>query len=600
MTRKGSFYAFLIVLISISLTFLIYRGTGYSAGNEILSYLLRMIDPTYLQNDWFINSVQNTSSVRSIFVGILYSLNLFINDLSLTFLIVYFLSILMAASSAYLIALHLFKNTKVATLSSFVTLCGTPFMLGDSLFVPRFLIASGLAVSLILAGFYFLLKKKLIIFAILMGIATMIHFLWGGLLFFVFLSASFITSINKKKDKIYSIKNHLFSLLIFLLVSSIALYPLILSQAQSDPLSGKEVAEILGGLKAHHYMPSSWEWYEYLNFLLFLVVFVIALRDSMTGEKERSLVFAIISILFVLFLTYTVFSEIIPVGLIIKMHFFRLSGFIAFIGSIFIIEHVCNNSKMSLEEQNLKFLVYFLLAASLLVSHVSLIIFPLFIIFKIVEKNKNIDRIILGTIFISFLIIFLFLTPLNHVISSKLSENYSPIMKVIILIPLFVFTLKDNRITKILLVIFLILISAWFFITNDSKLVYQFDGPTAELYQFVTANTPKDAIFLIPPALSSFRNGAKRAVVVDLQNALFEDDALAEWFRRIKDISGNPALETNRANDEAISTGYSLQKEERLLDLKKKYNFSYAVFEKPKKLDLGLKYENEKYVVYNV
>jgi hypothetical protein len=61
--------------------------------------------------------------------------------------------------------------------------------------------------------------------------------------------------------------------------------------------------------------------------------------------------------------------------------------------------------------------------------------------------------------------------------------------------------------------------------------------PLGQMESWVRHHTPVDAVFLIPPSVSSFRSSARRAIVVNHKAFPFRDPDMMEWFSRIQDVA---------------------------------------------------------------
>jgi hypothetical protein len=97
-----------------------------------------------------------------------------------------------------------------------------------------------------------------------------------------------------------------------------------------------------------------------------------------------------------------------------------------------------------------------------------------------------------------------------------------------------------------------------------------------ELFDHVVASTPRDAQFVIPPALSRFRLEAERAVVVDIKALPMDSSSLVEWYRRLEAISGS---QTPQSMSD-VAAGYETLDEERLENLRCRYGVTHAVIER--------------------
>lgn len=115
------------------------------------------------------------------------------------------------------------------------------------------------------------------------------------------------------------------------------------------------------------------------------------------------------------------------------------------------------------------------------------------------------------------------------------------------------------------------------------------------LYDWV-ATTPKEALFLIPPELATFRILGLRSVVVDWKSTPMLPDELIDWYRRIEAVSGIIAPRTR----EQIVAGYRQMTPERLASLHRSFGFDYAVFKAPLPKGLpreAVRYQNDRFIV---
>lgn len=59
-----------------------------------------------------------------------------------------------------------------------------------------------------------------------------------------------------------------------------------------------------------------------------------------------------------------------------------------------------------------------------------------------------------------------------------------------------------------------------------------------ELYEWVRANTPSDAVFAIPPGWTDFRLLARRAIITDHRSPPIDAAGLVAWAERLEDLTG--------------------------------------------------------------
>lgn len=115
------------------------------------------------------------------------------------------------------------------------------------------------------------------------------------------------------------------------------------------------------------------------------------------------------------------------------------------------------------------------------------------------------------------------------------------------------------------------------------------------LYDWV-AGTPKDALFLTPPELATFRILGLRSIVVDWKSTPMLPGELIDWYRRIEAVSGT----VEPRSREQVIAGYGAMTPERLASLHRSFGFDYAVFETPLPQGLpqeAIRYQNDSYVV---
>ena len=98
-------------------------------------------------------------------------------------------------------------------------------------------------------------------------------------------------------------------------------------------------------------------------------------------------------------------------------------------------------------------------------------------------------------------------------------------------------------------------------------------GGELELYAWMHANTPKDAIFISPPGMERFRLLGERAIIADWKGSPIAPGDLLEWYKRLEDVSGRKGF---RGAGE-LSSGYDGLDQARVEMLKERYKASFAV-----------------------
>jgi len=120
-------------------------------------------------------------------------------------------------------------------------------------------------------------------------------------------------------------------------------------------------------------------------------------------------------------------------------------------------------------------------------------------------------------------------------------------------------------------------------------------SPARGLHAWMREKTPKQSLFLTPPADDSLRFFGERAIVVDWKgNPAVPDEVLA-WYRRVEDVTGRPGF-----TDESALEGYDTLDATRLEALRARYGFDYAVVRRGREAPLGgfaRAFEDEHFVV---
>lgn len=104
------------------------------------------------------------------------------------------------------------------------------------------------------------------------------------------------------------------------------------------------------------------------------------------------------------------------------------------------------------------------------------------------------------------------------------------------------------------------------------------EAPEYQLAVWARAETPRDAVFAIPPTWSTFRTHARRAIVINFKAFIFRDRLVREWFDRLTDMAPMPLPERLGASGmHLLDDAYADLSAERLLTLADRYGFTYVV-----------------------
>jgi hypothetical protein len=128
----------------------------------------------------------------------------------------------------------------------------------------------------------------------------------------------------------------------------------------------------------------------------------------------------------------------------------------------------------------------------------------------------------------------------------------------------------------------------------ERSLLLRDGGPKSDdLYAWMREKTKRDAVFLTPPDVDTFRFYGQRAIVVDWKSTPMVPSELVEWLRRLSDVTGGP-VESRRD-----LRGYDELDREQLERLKAKYRLDYAVVRRGAERKLGYEpvFRNQRYSV---
>jgi hypothetical protein len=96
-----------------------------------------------------------------------------------------------------------------------------------------------------------------------------------------------------------------------------------------------------------------------------------------------------------------------------------------------------------------------------------------------------------------------------------------------------------------------------------------------QLYHWAQT-TPKQSLFIIPPALVYFRFHGERAIIVDWFSTPMAPDQVLEWYRRLGAICGNNQIKSRAEAEQA----YATMDQARLDTLRREFGANYVVFRK--------------------
>lgn len=573
-----NFRTFLLIFLIVLSIFLVkYIGFGFGDMVEHLIIVYHDSNPENFKNDWFARYSEQFS-IRDSFSKLLNFVNGIIGNYEVSSILILFICVLVFSLGYYKVMLSLTKNHKLAIFSLiFATGVIKPAIGANSFDIGSILIASRIALALIIWVFYYFLKEKYFTSFLLLGFSSLIHFshayiVYGVLMFALILKKSDLNKGYFDKSELKKKLKYLLKSVSFYIFFLISLIPLISGyMGLGGAIDPDKIMYIYQFRAPHHFSVFSWGWELWGILIITYLLLAISFYSSKFEEKQKRAFKPMILCILIFNLIQLIFVELIPSAFIMKVNLFRVNEFFDIIISFFIIE---------------------------------------FAFYKIVESKKYLGKLynhknkkaMLNIIAVSLII--LLILDISYVIyfSQKVSELlFIRISTIAAMLYLGVIYFIDNKKIKWILILFFAIALIAYLFYNPLIGRYQYDKAATELYNFVKEKTPQDAVFLIPPEMLTFRTGTIRAVVVDFKTVPMSDGGMVEWYERILDVTKSQDQKYKKeSNFNEMKKGYNLLNEADIIELKKKYGFDYALFEKGKNLNFERVHENEKFVLYKL
>ncbi len=112
--------------------------------------------------------------------------------------------------------------------------------------------------------------------------------------------------------------------------------------------------------------------------------------------------------------------------------------------------------------------------------------------------------------------------------------------------------------------------------------------------------TPTDALFAIPPSVSTFRTFARRAVVANYAAFVFTDADMQRWFVRLMDVAPIDPPPTGYGVKPVLDAAYHSHSADEWRRLQSGYGIDYALVERGTRLPFEVAFENAEWTVYRL
>jgi len=618
-------YKILFILFASALTTVWDYQFGLYDHVEHIPLYLRLKDPSYLSQDFFLESMSTGFGHRMYFSYFILLCNLLL-PLPLIYFILTFFTNVIISWATYKIIKFIFKldwpalTSVLAVMSIHVVSAGSTTEIHAPYLTPN-----SVAFALVLVSIYYILKEKYIKSAWILGITALIHPLVGPESGVILFTSVFVYSLISKGTE-WSKHRYLISpLIIFGCFTIVSIIPFFLNS--SDALDDKLFIAIYGHFRnPHHILPSYFlkdADIQHIVYLIILAIELFLLWYFLFKEQIRTIIIFTGIFTSIVLLCYLGFYyvEIIPSRLMMIAQSFRLLYILKWfllsfsVGFWAFLYHRNLNTDQRYSWVGL-FTAFHLPSTVYLLS--------LWIICTQIRNEYTTGKKMLRIE--KFLLYIIFFHAVYQIFQTtiQMADAYIWLM-LLIALPIGIwFELKPKTQYAIWAALLLSVSSYWIshsrsesdiislFINIepndwDKRLAalmkaasrqYDYADFPKEVYdlsQEIKKQTPKDAILLVPPALGELRYLADRALVVDFKTYPMNGKYLLEWQKRIYDCYTWTEEVSFEAVDWVFIPNYKIINKWKLASLSRKYKATYAVLYKNTACSYPILYENKKY-----
>jgi hypothetical protein len=627
---RGWLFAALALCIALALMSILANGYVFGVGDqtESLPQVKRVLDSSYLQNDWVVN-VNSATTVRlgySVVMAFLSS----VLGFEAAFFAVYVVALAALCLAVFIFAVHLWGEPGIGLIAVMLILYNRLGSLGGSQLIFLELIPATLAYSTLTLAAYWLYRGH-------HGRSTALVVLAGALHLQVALNAGLVFGFATLVAKpLGSFRQWLrVSWPLIVAVMGLAVVGVIAQGRGSKIVDPAEAVRILAWARAPwHFVPFTWGWTVWANFAAFGVLVVVARWSAPRVRFLDGLILGVLG-LCLLSTMALLWKPLLP---LVYLQPFRMTVFVQWAGALYLAHYIWTLlCKPSAPDR----LVGLILLAGLVlvpklaglsfnqVSEMALrlaITVSLWHVFRTFVQSDalpaNLARYrpalywLLATLFV-----WLVLDGVRQLFQIDWGSAFVyPRMIALSLGLIALQVLATHSIhstlwrrvalvaTGVMSVGILSLVSVnWTsarlpiglaHLTANVQTHFSPKNSFDRLGSWARENTPPDAVFIVPPYTDSFRLVAERAIVVDFKTF---GDAL-EWRQRMDDLSGGRSLALGEAYYTQLREAYTQLSPEQFASLGQKYNAQYVVVERSQAPlgDFTVVYENDGYFLYQL
>ncbi len=320
---------FFIFAVSVSLAIWWFRFDytwAWGDQDEIVPYLLHLIDGDLLAADWFVQTQTESVGVRTPFVLLLRVLSLLVNPYG-AILAIFVLAWVAIGWAVFSIARLLSAHDLTAALAVVVVLVLTPkWTLGGNDVVYAMLVPEMAAWSIGLPGVVALMRRRFVLAGLLVGLSGWLQVLVGlhltlALGLAVVLASRFSPGTTWSDSLRFGVSS--------LVTMSPMLFVIASQQLASPVVQDPDPTWVLTHFRApYHYLPTEFSIQSYAKMALVVAAGLLGFgwikRRGHWNDALRILSGTVAAVGILLVLAY-VFVELIPIDLVVKLQLFKLT-----------------------------------------------------------------------------------------------------------------------------------------------------------------------------------------------------------------------------------------------------------------------------------
>ena len=313
----------LFVPLTVLLVYLLWKGYGfgYSDQDEVIPYLLRLLDPSLFAEDWFVTYQTEHFGPRTYFVWLAFGMAKVL-DVYGAFVGLYLAAWITTACGVFALARDILRDSVAAAAAVAVVLLLTPkFTLGGNDLVASMLTPSVPAWSLAVWSLVYGVRGRVVRSAVLAGLATWLQAVVG-------LQAAMLIGLLLLRSSAHSRPPYVFALA-FGLAALPALGLLAIQQLSAAPATeGPGLFYTLFEFRApHHYLLTSFTRISALGFGLLVLLGLAGyrrLRAHLAAEHRRFVVRTLCIVAGCGAVSF-VATEVMTIATIAKLQLFKMT-----------------------------------------------------------------------------------------------------------------------------------------------------------------------------------------------------------------------------------------------------------------------------------